>query len=39
MEDKKQGTGDSKPVNATAQPHLPAFRFLFPVSCFLIRLA
>ncbi len=30
MENGKQGTGDSKPVNATAQPHLPVFRFLFP---------
>jgi len=34
MEDGKRKTADSKPVNATAQPHLPVFRFLFPVSCF-----
>jgi len=34
MEDRKQGTGDSKPVNAAVQTHFPVFRFLFPVSRF-----
>jgi len=34
MENRKQGTGDSKPANAATPPHLPVFRLLFPVPCF-----
>lgn len=34
MENRKRETGDSKPVNGTAQPYWAVFGFLFPVSCF-----